>query len=183
MLRDLRQRCPTLEITVRTGNTADVLKALEENTLDIGLVTLPAPGRMFDVTPVLDDPFVAIAAADDDRLPDVVTPAVLATLPVVLYEAGGNTRRVVDEWFARAGIALTPVMDLGSVEAIKELVGAGLGCGVLPGTAVRKAGERTPVLARPLSPRLHRKLALVLRRDKTLTRGLQETVRALRRLG
>ena len=62
-----------------------------------------------------------------------MTPAVLATLPVVLYEAGGNTRRVVDEWFARAGIALTPVMDL--------------------------------------------------RRDKTLTRGLQETVRALRRLG
>ena len=183
VLRDLRQRCPTLEITVRTGNTADVLKALEENTLDVGLVTLPAPGRMFEVTPVLDDPFVAIAAADDDRLPDVVTPAVLATLPVVLYEAGGNTRRIVDEWFARAGIALTPVMDLGSVEAIKELVGAGLGCGVLPGTAVRKAGERTPVLARPLSPRLHRKLALVMRRDKTLTRGLQETVKALRRIG
>lgn len=182
VLRDLKRRFPTLEITVRTGNTADMLKALEENTLDIGLVTLPAPGRMFEVTPVLEDTFVAIAAADDDRLPDMVTPAVLTKLPVVLYEAGGNTRRVVDEWFTRAGIAPTPVMELGSVEAIKELVGAGLGCAILPGTAIRNTGERIPIASRPLSPNLHRKLALVMRRDKILDKGLREAVNALRRL-
>ncbi len=182
VLQNLRRRFPTLEITVRTGNTADVLKSLEENALDIGFVTLPAPGRMFEVTPVLDDAFVAITAADDDRLPDVVTPAALAKLPVVLYEAGGNTRRVVDEWFARAGIALKPVMDLGSVEAIKELVGAGLGCAVLPGTAIRKTGERVPIISRPLMPKLHRKLALVVRRDKTLHRGLREVINALRQI-
>jgi len=179
VLRDLRRRFPTLEITVRTGNTSDMLKALAENTLDIGLVTLPAPGRMFQVTPLLEDDFVAIAAADDEPLPELVTPSVLAQRPVVLYEAGGNTRRVVDQWFARAGVPLTPIMDLGSVEAIKELVGAGLGCAVLPGTAIRKAGERVPIVTRPLTPRLHRKLALVLRRDKALHKGLRETVRAL----
>lgn len=179
VLRDLRRRFPDLEITVRTGNTDDVLKALEENSLDIGFVTLPAPGRVFEVTPLLDDEFVAIAAANDDRLPEVVTPAALTQLPVVLYEAGGNTRRVVDQWFARAGVRLTPVMDLGSVEAIKEIVGAGLGCAVLPGIAVRKSGEPVPIVSRPLSPKLHRKLALVMRRDKTLTKGLRETLNAL----
>jgi DNA-binding transcriptional LysR family regulator len=182
VLRDLRQRLPDLEITVRTGNTDDVLKALEENSLDIGFVTLPAPGRVFEVTPLLDDEFVAIAAANDDRLPEVVTPAALTRLPVVLYEAGGNTRRVVDQWFARAGVRLNPVMDLGSIEAIKELVGAGLGCAVLPGIAVRKIGERVPIVSRPLSPKLHRKLALVMRRDKTLTKGLRETLSALQRM-
>jgi DNA-binding transcriptional LysR family regulator len=183
ILSDLRRRFPTLEITVRTGNTADVLKDLEENWIDIGLVTLPAPGRMFAVTPLLDDAFVAIAAADEDRLPAVVTPRALSGLPVLLYEAGGNTRRVVDAWFAKAGVRLTPAMDLGSVEAIKELVGAGLGCAVLPGSAIRKKGERVPLLTRPLSPALHRKLGLVMRRDKTLTKGLRETVKALKRLG
>jgi DNA-binding transcriptional LysR family regulator len=181
-LRNLRRRFPTLEITVTTGNTADVLKALDENTLDLGLVTLPAAGRMLEVTPVLEDAFVAIAAADDDRLPAVVTPAALAKLPVILYEAGGNTRRIVDQWFARAGVSVAPVMDLGSVEAIKEVVGAGLGCAVLPGSAIRKTGERVPIVARPLSPKLQRELALVIRRDKTLTRGLQETIKALQRL-
>jgi len=183
ILSDLRRRFPTLEITVRTGNTADVLKDLAENWIDIGLVTLPAPGRMFEVTPLLDDDFVAVAAADDERLPAVVTPKALADVPVMLYEAGGNTRRVVDDWFAKAGVRLTPAMDLGSVEAIKELVGAGLGCAILPGSAIRRKGERVPLVTRPLSPALHRKLGLVMRRDKTLTKGLRETVKALKTLG
>ena len=182
VLRDLRRRFASLEITVRTGDTADMLKALEENNLDIGLVALPAPGRMFEVTPLLKDAFVAVAAADDDPLPKVVTPQTLTKRPLVLYEAGGNTRRVVDTWFAKAGIAPTPVMDLGNVVAIKKLVGAGLGCAVLPKIAVRDSGPGGPIVSRPLSPKLHRTLALVMRRDKILTKGLRETIRALRRI-
>ena len=183
LLGDLKRRFPSIEITVRTGDTADVLKDLEETALDLGFVTLPATGRMFLITPVMEDPFVAIAAKGDDRLPRVATPAALAGLPLLLYEAGGNTRRVVDEWFAKAGVAPRPVMDLGSVEAIKELVGAGLGCAVVPGSAIRRTGERVPLVSRPLSPKLHRRLALVMRRDKTLTKGLRETVKALKALG
>ncbi|HEX2887991.1 LysR family transcriptional regulator [Vineibacter terrae] len=182
VLRDLRRRFPTLELTVTTGNTGDVLKALETSQLDVGLVTLPASGRMFEVIPVLDDAFVAIAAADDTRLPRQATPAALAKLPLVLYETAGNTRRVVDDWFMRAGIRMTPVMELGSVEAIKELVAAGLGCAVLPGTSIRRNGERLPIVARPLAPRLQRKLALVLRRDKVVNRGLREVMSAIRQL-
>jgi len=183
LLRDLKRRFPSLEISVRTGNTADITKALEENRLDLGLLTLPAPGRMFDVTPLLDDPYVAVAAADGPPLPKQVTPAALAKLPLVLYEVGGNTRRVVDQWFTRAGVALSPVMDLGSVEAIKELVGAGLGCAVLPEIALRDRGKSSRLITRPLSPKLHRQLGLVLRRDKILHKGLRETVKAIRGLG
>ncbi|TWT11604.1 LysR family transcriptional regulator [Reyranella sp. CPCC 100927] len=180
VLRDLRRRFPTLDIAVTTGNTGDVLRALEANQLDVGLVTLPAAGRMFEVIPVRDDPFVVVGAADDDRLPKQATPAALAKLPLVLYETAGHTRRIVDAWFARAGVRLAPVMELGSVEAIKELVAAGLGCAVLPGMAIRKA-ERLPIIARPLVPRLQRKLALVVRRDKVIGRGLREVMTAIRR--
>lgn len=183
ILRDLKRRFPTLDITVRTGNTSDMLKSIEENSLDLGLVTMPAAGRMFSVTPLLDDPFMAVTARDDDRLPDVATPADVVKLPVVLYEAGGNTRRVVDQWFANAGIAFTPVMDLGSVEAIKQLVGAGLGCAILPGMAVRDLAAADPIQARPLSPKLNRRLALVVRKDKVLTKGLREVLKALRKAG
>lgn len=183
VLRDLRRRFPALEITVTSQNTVDVLKALEANTVDIGLVTLPAPGRAFAVTPLLDDDFVAIASAEGEPLPKTVTPALLAARPLILYETAGNTRRLADAWFARAGIRPTPVMDLGNVEAIKELVAAGLGVAILPGTAMRRRGERLTVTTHALSPRLTRKLALVMRRDKVLGRGLREVIKALKRLG
>jgi len=61
VLRSLRQRFAGLDITVSTGNTADIVQAVEDNTLDLGLVTLPASGRMLHVTPLLEDAFVAIA--------------------------------------------------------------------------------------------------------------------------
>ncbi len=177
ILRALRERYPSLEIVVSTGNTAEMLRSVEENRIDIGLVTLPAPGRMFEVKPLADDEFVAIAPAKGPRLPREVTPALLATFPLVFYEPAANTRHLIDEWFLRARLAPKPVMQLGSVEAIKQLVGAGLGCSVLPRMAV--PGQQAGLVVRSLKPRLSRKLALVLRRDKPLSHGLRALMAAI----
>ena len=181
VLRALRHRFPDLEITVTTGNTPEIVRAIEENVIDIGVVTMPASGRMLEVVPVFDDELVAIAPPGA-ALPRRVTPAVLAALPMLLFEPGANKRRITDEWFARAGVALRPAMSLGSVEAIKELVGAGLGYAILPATAVRGPANRHMFEICSLSPALHRTLATVVRRDKPLTRGLRETLRALQSL-
>ena len=178
MLRDLRQRLPSLEIVVSTGNTPEILRALDENRIDVALVTLPAAGRMFDVRPVVDDEFVVIGASGM-RLPREITAAELARLPLMLYEPGATTRRLIDEWSMSAGVAFQPIMELGSVEAMKELIGAGLGCGVLPRMALRRQNASAPFVVRPLRPKLKRTLGLVLRRDKPLTKGLRETIRAM----
>jgi DNA-binding transcriptional LysR family regulator len=182
MLRSLRRKLPELEITIATGNTSDVVKAVQDNALDVALVTLPVSGRNLEITPVLDDEFVAVTAKDGVRLPARVTPATLARLPVIMFEPGGQTRLVTDQWFFQGGVELKPKMALGSVEAIKRLVGAGLGCAVLPKVAVQEPGDRRSLVVRPLSPRLYRKLAIVVRRDKVLQRGLRETIEALREL-
>lgn len=180
LLADLRQRFPALDIVASTGNTSDMLRGLENNTLDMALVTLPAPGRMFQVTPVLEDEFVAIfPARDSGAIPDAVTPQSLAGLPLVLFEPGARTRRLVDDWFEAAGVAAKPVMELGSTEAMKEIVAAGLGCAVLPKLAVSGAGRRDALAVRSLTPRLSRDLAIVLRRDKPLSRGLRHLEAAL----
>ncbi|MDC7785178.1 LysR family transcriptional regulator [Rhodoplanes sp. TEM] len=178
LLRALRRRLPGLEITVETGNTDVILDRLAANALDVALATLPISGRSFHLGPVYEDELVAVAPPGT-ALPPRVGAALLADKPLVLYEAGGSTRRVIDRWFARAGRTPKPVMELGSVEAIKELVGAGLGWAVLPRLAVSAAEGRGRVVVRPLSPRLSRTLAVVLRRDKRLDRGLRAVVDAL----
>jgi DNA-binding transcriptional LysR family regulator len=183
LLRRLRAKFPSLDIVVSTGNTPDILKSIEDNTIDVGFVTLPAPGRIFDVKPIIEDEFVAIAATDGPLPAGRVTPSDLARLPIVLYESGAHTRLLIDKWATQAGHTLKPVMELGSVEAIKELVGAGLGCSIVPGMAVRSSGGRRLIAVRPLHPRLCRKLAIILRRDKPLQRGLREVVGALKAAG
>jgi DNA-binding transcriptional LysR family regulator len=177
ILRTLRGRFPGLEITVITGNTSEMLGLVTENRIDLALVTLPVSGRTFDVTPLFVDSYLAIAPAEAEPLPPVVTPRLLAAKPLVLFEPGGSTRRLIDAWFSAAGLSVVPVMNLGNVEAIKELVGAGLGYSILPAMALRGDGRRGWV-TRPLAPDLTRTLGLVIRSDKPLGRGLREVIRA-----
>src|SRR5262249_27884734 len=73
VLRALRQRFPRLEIVMTTGNTPEIVADIEHNRLDLGFVTLPASGRMLQVTPVLDDELVAITSRDGVRLPAKLT--------------------------------------------------------------------------------------------------------------
>lgn len=57
-----------------TGNTLDIVRAVEENRLDLGLVTLPVQGRSLAVTAMLDEEFVTIYASRETEMPAVYTP-------------------------------------------------------------------------------------------------------------
>lgn len=175
VLSGLRRRFPLLEMVVRTGNSVDMLRALEDNLLDVALVTLPAPGRMFDVEKLIDDEIVALFPPGF-AVPPAVSAVTLAALPVLLLEPGSSSRRVIDDWFRQAGVAPKPVMELGSIEAIKQLVAAELGCGLLPRLAMGEGGSLAP---QSLTPPLHREIGLVVRRDKVPDRGLRELMRSL----
>lgn len=179
VFRQLKEGFPSLQITVKTGNTRDILREVEENTLDIALVTLPVTGRMFSVTPVLEDEFVFVASADMIVPETEISPDELAHVPLILYEAGGNTRTLVDRWLTKAGVSISPLMNLGSVEAIKGLVGAGLGCAILPKSGVGGNPGQSGLSIRSLSPTLKRELAVVLRNDKPRHKGLREMEAAL----
>jgi DNA-binding transcriptional LysR family regulator len=177
VLGALRKRYPGLEITVTTGNASDIARAVEENRIDLALATLPIAGRALEVTPVIEDAFVAIARPDM-ALPQRLTAANLAKLPLLMSDVGSASRRITDRWFARGDTTFNPAMILGSAEAIKAMAIAGLGCGILSEMAVRDA-QNADLIVRPLSPPLYRTLGVVIRRDKRLTKGLKATYDAL----
>jgi len=179
ILRSLRIRFPKLSVVVSTGNTADFVKAVEGNTLDLALVTLPVKRRALVTTPVLNDEFVVIASRREASLPARITPAFLARRELVLFEPAANTRVIIDQWFRDAGHAPKPVMELGSVEAIKEMVAAGLGCSILPAMAVTGAGQHPELVVHPLYPRLQRTLALVMRGDKPVNKAMRQVITAI----
>ncbi|WP_218802705.1 LysR family transcriptional regulator, partial [Klebsiella quasipneumoniae] len=142
LLQHLRQQHPLLTVGVTTGNTLDIVRAVEENRLDLGLVTLPVQGRSLAVTAVVDEEFVVIHPSHEAGIPAVCTPEELQALPLIAFEAGSGTRDLIDRWFRSAGLAVTPVMQLGSIEAIKRMVRAGLGYSIVPRMAVEQAEDR-----------------------------------------
>lgn len=173
-----KKRMPDLEIIVRIGNIDEILRDLEANVLDLAVVALPAAGRSLEVEPFHDDELLAVAPKGS-VMPDGGPDAEFMKGKTLLLYEGGNTRRATNEWFEEAGIRPEPAMEFGSVEAIKELVAAGLGWSVLPEMALRRDTSDLLVTS-PLRPKLVRQLGMVLRRDKHLTRGLREVMKSLR---
>ncbi|XAH21651.1 LysR family transcriptional regulator [Xylophilus sp. GW821-FHT01B05] len=183
VLRALRLQYPALSIAVSTGNTDECARKVEDNLLDLALVTLPVAGRSLLATPILQDEFVAIRRDGASALKGGVTPAALQAQPLVLFEPGASTRRLIDRWFAAGDCMPQPVMELGSVEAIKEMVAAGLGYSIVPRMALTGRSAHPELQSLPLRPRLGRTLALVMRRDKPVSRGMRLLADAIAQAG
>lgn len=184
LLGRLRARYPELELVVVTGTAGEITSAVLRSELDLGVVTLPVPMRALAVTPFFVDRLVAIAAPGTGwprRRPR--GPADLARDPLILYERGGTIRRVIDEWFRRGGASPRIAMELDNAEAIKRLVGAGLGVSLGSWVAVRAEARAGTLVTAPLSPPLHRTLAIVRRRHRASSPALATVLGALEAFG
>ena len=181
-LRRFRSRYPATELVVVTGNAPEIARAVVDNELDVGIVSLPLRARELSVTPFFDDELIAIAPPGPRWRRRTITAGDLAREPLILFEAGGTVRRVIDGWFHRAGAAPARPMELGNTEAIKKLVEAGLGLSVTSWFSV-KADVRARLLsAIRLDPALVRKIGVVRRRDKPVTPALEAFLAGLEQL-
>ncbi|KWS77538.1 LysR family transcriptional regulator [Pseudomonas amygdali] len=132
--------------------------------------------------PLLEDEFVAIFASSQQPIAAEMTPEHLCELPLVVFEAGSSTRLLINEWFLQAGIRVKPVMELGSIEAIKEMVAAGLGYSIVPRMAVAAVHHRRGLQVLQLVPGLSRTLGIALRQDKPVSKALRQVLDALHNL-
>ncbi|HED4183752.1 LysR family transcriptional regulator [Enterobacter mori] len=179
LLQQLRSDYPLLRVGVTTGNTLDIVRAIEENRLDMGLVTLPVSGRALDMMPVMDEEFVFIASQAQQAMFTDLRPDALHTLPLIAFESGSGTRALIDGWFEASGLTIAPAMQLGSIEAIKRMVRSGLGYSIVPKMAVEQKADREGLCVSSLSPVLQRQLAVVMRQDKILSKGISGIIRIL----
>lgn len=88
----------------------------------------------------------------------------LAGVPIVAFEAGTAVREMIDRASREAGVSLNVVMELRSIESIKQMVSAGIGAGFVSKFALN-AGEGLSCKSGTLS----RNLAIVKRRDRALS--------------
>lgn len=178
ILGRLRNCHPGLEISLVTNHPGDLAAAVTDSELDAALVALPIVGRPLTITPLLSDTLVAIGPPGEKRRR--IGPAELARHPLLLFEPRNNIRQTIETWFRRAGLTPAAAMELGNVEAIKKFVAAGFGFSIIPAMAVSGETERGELSQLALSPPLHRRLALIRRRDKVIGPALEAALSALK---
>ncbi|MEQ8290912.1 MAG: LysR substrate-binding domain-containing protein [Roseovarius sp.] len=130
LLRELRTKHPQIMVSLRGGNTGEILDELRAYRAEIGVVGDIAPGPEFDTVPLGGAEIIAFAPPD--LLPPGASALPLSYLmqrPLVLRETGSKTRQKVEEEAARQGLRMTPGIVAEGREAVRELVASGAGVG------------------------------------------------------
>lgn len=156
VLREFRQSYPKCVIRIEPGDHGQQLDHLRAGGIDLALVLEPPAQSLAEFTfvPLFQDELRFIVAplhawAKAGRAPRESIEA--ETL--VLYNKSSQTFRLVNEYFREEKIALSNVIELGSMEAIKELVKIGIGAGILAPWIARTELESGLLVSLPLGPR------------------------------
>src|SRR4030095_4485139 len=143
ILKELRKQHPRAEIGVTSGTSEALVEQILAGELDLAFVSLPVEARGIQTERLSEDQLVAIASPRH-RLSKqrTVSAYTLAGEKLILGERGGNTRRLIDQFFAQAGVTLNVAMELSRQAAIKRMVEEDMGVGIVPLQSVREEVEK-----------------------------------------
>lgn len=138
LLKKLKASHPGVEASVRSGTSEELVQRLLGGDLDAAFVSLPVDARGVATELLNEDYLVAIASPRHKLAKQkVVSAYALAGERLILGEHGGNTRRLIDQFFAQAGVTPQVTMELSRLAAIKRMVEEDMGVGIVPLQSVR----------------------------------------------
>jgi DNA-binding transcriptional LysR family regulator len=138
ILRELRQKHPGAEVSVASGTSESLVRRILAGELDAAFVSMPVEARGVQTKLLIEDNLVAVASPRHKLAKQrVVSAYALAGEKLILGERGGNTRRLIDEFFSQAGVTINVAMELSRLAAIKRMVEEDMGVGIVPLQSVR----------------------------------------------
>lgn len=173
VLQRYRTAYPGVRLVLLVGTSAETLARVVARDAPVGLVEAPVAHAAVDAQPFAQDELVLIVPPGHPWAgSSEVTSAELNGQPLLRREAGSGTRAIIDGALQRAGIAVTAAMELGSTEAIKQAVMAGLGAAwVSRATVAREVRSGTLAIVRTPGLDLTRSLFRLTLRGARLPRA------------
>jgi DNA-binding transcriptional LysR family regulator len=139
ILKELRGTHAGVETSVGSGTSESLVKQVLAGELDAAFVSLPVEARGVQTELLSEDYLVAIASPRHPMAKQkIVSAYALAGEKLILGERGGNTRRLIDQFFAQAGVTLKVTMELSRLAAIKRMVEEDMGVGIVPLRSVQE---------------------------------------------
>lgn len=160
---------PAIQFFVREQASQGVVEAVIASELDIGIVTTRTGARLpaqLEVHEWVEDELVLIVSKDHALAgQQTFRWSDLEGQPLVLFEAGSAIRNLIDSRLEEAGVNVDIVMELRSIESIKQMVAQGIGAAFVSRFALpdETSGLRASHNA------IKRILAVVHRTDRSLS--------------
>lgn len=139
ILHKLKDKFPNCELTVSSGTSQKLVDRMMHGEIDTAFVSLPVDNANITTESIFSDEIVAIAHPKHPLAKEkYISAATLAGENLILGEQGGNTRRMIDEFFSAANVRPHILMELSRQEAINLMVEANLGVGMAGAKSVAR---------------------------------------------
>ncbi len=178
LLGDFKAKYPDVNIHLKVSNTDGIVSMVENNIIDLGVVEAPVGNKNLVVESCSPDQLVAIVPPGH---PEAERPSLtindLLKYPFICREEGSGTRDVINEWLKSAEDCqeeLNVSMELGSPEAVKGAVEAGMGISVVSSATIQKELKLGTLVAINLNPALERPFSFVHQKQKFRVRVMEE---------
>jgi DNA-binding transcriptional LysR family regulator len=173
LLARFRRRFPRIDLHMEVSNTHVIQQYLMERRVDVavteGFVHWPElDARVFLVDELVPIVPVGHPFASARR----VSLREFCTEPLLMREQGSGTREIIEAALVRKKVEVRPMMNLGSTEAIKRSVEAGVGVSIVSALTIeQELRDRRLASFRLADCRLRRSLHVVQARDRAVSKA------------
>src|SRR3989440_1065747 len=178
---EFQRRFPLVHISIYRNFSHKILQRIEDGSIDIGIVTLPAKSPNLKVHHIHRDRLRFMVSTRNPLAHRTkITLEEVAGQPLI-FPKTGYTRQVLDKLFRPYRSRMHIAMELPSVGMIKRFVAADAGVSFISESFARdqvKAGEVKLLNVEGVD--LFRELGLVYRRDRSLPRAAQALIALIR---
>lgn len=179
LLGEFKNKYPDINIRLKVSNTEGIVSMVEHNVIDLGVVEAEVGNKNLMVEICHEDQLVVVAPPDHELGDHVGTieASELQKYPFICREEGSGTREVIMQFFERAGVRQSEMnfcLELGSPEALKGAVEAGMGISILSRSTIAKELKLGTLIEIQLKPGLSRPFSFVRQRQKFRVRAMEE---------
>ena len=178
LLGDFKEKYPDVNIRLKVSNTDGIVSMVENNEIDLGVVEAPVSNKNLAVEGCRTDRLVAITPPGHELAKhDTIPVKSIIEYPFILREEGSGTREVIMDYLKGSGVdetQLNIIMELGSLEALKGAVEAGIGVSIVSRATLIKEIKLGSVNVLELDPPLERPFSFVHQKHKFRQRAMDE---------
>jgi DNA-binding transcriptional LysR family regulator len=170
VLREFKESFPEHVISIEPGDTPAIVAALLQHRIDLALALEPENEPQLDFHQLFTDELHFLVGAQHAwAQTGQVERADIPRQNYILYSKSSVTFRLTESYFRKENMVLNTMMEIGSMEATKELAKLGLGICILAPWVAKKEIEEGSLVALPLGRRkLVRRWGILHWRDKRL---------------
>ncbi|NBB11053.1 MULTISPECIES: LysR family transcriptional regulator [unclassified Pseudomonas] len=182
LMQHMAERAGGTQIDVILGNSAEITRQAAQLSIDVGLVEGPSHQPTLAVQPWCEDELIIVAAADDPLAhKGQLSASELREARWLVREEGSGTAEEVQQWLLPHLGSLSNARQIGSSEAIKRMVAAGIGISCLSYWVVGDLiAEGRLISLNHVIPEHKRQLHAVYHRDKFISLSLEAFFRVIK---